>query len=226
MATDNIPIAVQSDETGSKVATRTTTEDAVTKHWERRHIHRGYIQDGGYMTHSGNLTASALGQNNTNGSGAFMYLFNPVSSGKSIYIRRVRMAVGFTAAALTPVNPTPLYVRLNTFTGTVTASALAIAKRRTTDTTAVGIPALTTTGATLGATAISIGSLGFYPNQLTAATVQTSQPTIATYRFNEGEMPVLVGGECLILQQTLAGVTSDTRKVVLEILWREVSTEF
>lgn len=227
MATDNIPIAVQTDETGKKVATRSRTEDAVTKHWERRHIHRGYDQDGAYMAHSGNLTVSASAHSGLTGASGHMFLVNPVGSGKSLFIQQLHMMCGFTAS-LVVANPADISIFTSTFTGTLSASTLTVAKRRTSDTTPVGLTALASTGLTIagGGTLARVGYIGMLPMQLTAATVQTSMPTIATLEFGEGEMPVLEAGGVAMIKQTLAGVASDTRRLVIEIFWREVSTEF
>lgn len=228
MGTDNIPIAVQTDETGSKVATRSRTEDAVTKHWERRHIQRPYDQDGSYVAHSGLLTVAASAQSTATGVPSHMFLVNPIGSGKNLYIQELRMTCGFTNAALVVAIATPLDFFTSTFTGTLSATPLAVAEHRASDAAAVGIPALLSTGLTLAGTPtlVSLGTIGLLPCQLTATIARASKPTIASLVFGEDDMPILEPGVVGMIKQTVSGIASDDRRLILEIFWREVSAEF
>lgn len=170
---------------------------------------------GTYYLHSGNLSivASAHGANV-----GFIYMYNPVASGKIVRIVSLRMESGMTTALATPTAPR-VTIERGTFTGTPSGAVIAVAKGDSTDVSNVLYISLASTGATNG-TPVPIAGKIIDANA--TGTVNTNSTSSNLLNVGEDVRDlVLRAGEYLLVRQADAATASDTRKVTVDMLFEE-----
>jgi len=170
---------------------------------------------GTYYIHSGNLTILASAHGSTAG---FMWVFNPLVSGKIIKIVRLDIIADMTTALATPTAPR-LTVERITSTTNFSGAIIAVAKGDSTDVTNVAYVTLVSTGATITAGAAIAAAI--VPANATG-TVNTN-PEVYNLIGEKSDVKDLVlrAGEGIVIRQADAGTTSDTRKAVINIVIEE-----
>lgn len=218
MATDNIPYPADPGTVGRREATRSTTEDAVTKQWPRVIVEDNRIRTGIYYGSPAIATVQAAAH--AAGAG-FFWIINPVGSSVTVAIRRLRFTCQHGSALATPTSPRILAERF-TFTGTASGASVSVAKRRTSDATAVASIRTANTGMTQTAGNAVVSWLPVAA--LTA--VGAATPVVDEWVPPIDDMCVLAAAEGLRVYQPDAGTTSDTRRIDVDFIWDEWSTEF
>lgn len=168
-------------------------------------------RSGVYVASSGLLSVLASAQGATAG---LFWVINPIGSAKIIAIRRLDVDCVSVAAAAAVTRVT---AERFTFTGTSSGAQVTPCKIDSNHSTAVGLALTASTGLTItaGATAYSFFLMGV----ITAAGV--AEPVITSWEPLEESMIVLRAGEGLVVRQPDAGVASDPRKLVTNIVWEE-----
>lgn len=173
-----------------------------------------HVIAGIYMGHSGSLTVLAAAHAATAG---FMWLLNPLASGRKLAIRRIWLKTS-AVTALVAVTAPRITVERMTFTGTPSGATITPAKHSSADVTPVGSIRTASTGITPAADQPLFS--GIIPAIMTA--VGASMPI--DYKWEpvdpNGEV-ILLPGEGLVFRQADAGTASDTRKLVIDITWVE-----
>ena len=166
-----------------------------------------------FIVHSGALAVTELVDAATDG---FFWLINPVGNTKNVAIRRVvcRTAIRTNLVCLTCPRIT---IERITFTGTSSGAVLTPAKLETEQAAATAIVTTAITGLTPAASATITGFL------TPAAMTAVGPGFVADQAFipNISEEIVLVPGEGIIVRQADAGTASDTRIVIVDIVWEE-----
>lgn len=170
---------------------------------------------GTYYFHSGNLTVLAAAQGATVG---FIYMYNPVASGKIVRIVSLRIESGMTTAIALPTAPR-ITVERGTFTGNPSGAVIAVAKGDSTDVANVLYISAASTGATNGAL-IPIGGKIIDANA--TGTVNTNASSSNILNVGEDVKDIILrSGEYLCIRQADAGTAADTRKAIVDILFEE-----
>lgn len=217
MATDNIPYPADPGTIGRREATRSKTEDAVTKQWPRVIVEDNRTRSGVYYGSPAIITVQA----SAHGAGAgFFWLINPVGSTVVVAVRRMRFASQHGTALATPTSPR-IVAELFTFTGTASGATVTLAKRRTSDAAATASLRTANTGMTQTAGAIICSWLPVAA--LTA--VGTATPAFDEWAPPLEDQCVLGAGEGLRFYQPDAGTASDTRRMDIDFIIDE-SVEF
>lgn len=217
MPTSEIRYPDDTTNTGKREATRTLTEDSVTKHIPRVLVQDNRVRTGIYYLHSGAFLVQASADVAPAGR---MWIFN--AAPPLLSIRRIRFTSQHNSALATPTAPRIVVERI-TFTGTPSGTAITAAKRRASDVAPSTWSARSTNA---GATITSVSPVcAFYPvSALTA--VGTAVPVVDEWEpITSEDMLVLGGGEGLRIYQADAGTASDTRRYHLDIVIDEF-TEF
>ena len=220
MATGSIRNPDDASNTGPREATRTFTEDSVTKHLPRFQIQENRLRNGMWYAHSGAFVVLAA----AHGAGAgYMWLINHVSSGVLVALRRIRCSSQHGSALPTPTSPRVLMERF-TFTGTASGAQITPAKRRSSD-AAQGTWSIRTANTGMTQTAGAV-HMAFFPVAALTA-VGACTPLV-----DEWEPPtpddqiILAAGEGLRIYQADAGTASDTRRLFFDLTIEEIASEF
>lgn len=177
--------------------------------------HQKVTKYGTYYLHSGNLTVLAAAHGATAG---FIYLYNPVASGKIVKIVSLRIESGMTTALAIPTAPR-ITVERGTFTGTPSGAVIPVAKGDSADVSNVLYISLASTGATNG-TPIPIGGKIVDANATGTVNTNASSSNILNVGEDVSDL-ILRAGEYLVIRQADAGTTADTRKAIVDILFEE-----
>jgi len=170
---------------------------------------------GTYYFHSGNLTIVAAAHGATVG---FIYMYNPIASGKIVRIVSCKIESGMTTALATPTAPR-ITVERGTFTGTPSGAVIAVAKCDSTDVANVLYISAASTGAT-NAAPIPIG--GKIVDANATGTVNTNASSVDILKVGEDVRDLTIrAGEYLVIRQADAATASDTRKAIVDILFEE-----
>lgn len=170
---------------------------------------------GTYYFHSGNLAVVAAAHGATVG---FIYMYNPIASGKIVRLVSARIECGMTTALATPTAPR-ITIEKGTFTGTPSGAVIAVAKGDSTDQNNIFYISAASTGATNGAL-IPIG--GKIVDANATGTVNTNSSVSNVLNVGEDVKDIVIrAGEYLCIRQADAGTTSDTRKAIVDILFEE-----
>lgn len=146
------------------------------------------------------------------------WLQNPVGSTIYLAVRAVYFSAT-TTTGLLEISAPVFTVERFTFTGTASGASLTPAKRETGDLTATGIVRTASTGMTITA---GNPAHGF---QVPAALATTSQNVTAQVwpspGTDEDEWLIIQGGEGIVIRQSTAGTTLDTRVINVDLTWEE-----
>jgi hypothetical protein len=166
-----------------------------------------------YIVHSGALAITELADAATDG---YFWLINPLANTKNVAIRRVvcRTAIRTNLVCLTCPRIT---VERLTFTGTSAGAVLTPTKLETSESAATAIVTTAITGLTPTASTAITGFLT--PCAMTAV----GPGFVADQAFipNISEEIILAPGEGVVVRQADAGTASDTRIVVVDVVWEE-----
>jgi hypothetical protein len=168
-----------------------------------------------YMVQSGVHTL--LNATGHTGASGFWYLYNPLASGKRVYVKRVVLRAATTTALITLTAPRIGVTRFS-YTGTITATAIAPAKMESSEATPTALPVtggMGTAVMTAGATCTSF-IIGGAMTAVGAGMIAEQQ-----YNALTGEELILVEGEGLSFNQMDASTGSDTRVCCFTVVWEE-----
>lgn len=166
-----------------------------------------------YFAHSGRLAVLASAHASTAG---FMWLINPVGSGKVAQVRTINISFAPTAASAFISSPR-LTVERVTFTGTASGAAITVGQRNSSD----GAPACSVRTASTGLSLVA-GAVMFStvcPSVMTAV-----GPWVIEEDWNphdSNDYILLRPGEGLVFRQADNGTTSDTRSATIDLIWGE-----
>lgn len=209
-----------SGNTGKKIRTQTRVIGADTVH-EHFFVMSGEDEHlGTYMGHSGNLTIQAAAQNGT--STGFAWFFNPIGSTVKIAVRRINCIMQFGSALSVPTAPRVVASKF-TYTGTPSGAAVALERCDTTYPSAQASLRTAMTGMT-----ITLGNTfgGVLPPMAQGTAGWAATPAVETDIYEAvdwDDMIFLSPGEGVVVWQPDAGTTSDTRKLLVDFRWEEVS---
>jgi len=211
-------IQLPADSTGKKVRTQERTVGANTVQEQYVIVDSPRVRTGGYHAHTGNHTIQAAATNGT--STGFWWFYNPVGSTQLIEIVKVTFSTSETTALANLTSPRVLLSGF-TFTGTPGGAAITPKKVDTTD------PAATAILMTTQVTSVVALTQAMYAHL--AVCVQSGSsggpgvPSAEKYP-DDADLdmrPVLRAGEGIVCYQPDAGVASDTRKLITNLMWKE-----
>lgn len=167
-----------------------------------------------YYYHSGRFTVLASAQNGT--STAILWVFNPNGS-KSVRVRRA--CFQFSPIDTTAFTSAPRVAMARfTYTGTQDGTgAITPAKRKSADSSAVGVVATSASGATVSL--VATGRAFLVGPTLTG--VGVAVPSLQEWAPIEEEMPVLAQNEGVVFYQIDNGTSSDTRIAIVDVVTEE-----
>lgn len=195
---NSTPIVIASDQ--SQIAV-TANEDSDTR-------------QGVYFSTTGTFLVQAAADAATAGRA---WLINPLASGRTVRIRRIRFASQLGSALVAVTSPRIVLQRV-TFTGTASGATVAMAKRRTADATPVSSLRTASTGLTLTAG----DTLYEFLPTASATAVAYSAPSITILDLERLEYIELAPGEGVVIRQPDAGTAADTRRCVMSFVIEEV----
>lgn len=175
----------------------------------------GYEEEriGAYIGHSGLIAALATAHAALMG---FMWLLNPTNSAHRLRVRRIELSS--TSAAVATASTRVTAERMS-FTGTHQGALLPIARVDNAMPAPLGILTTSTTGITPVAGAPLYG----FQLAVVVTAVGTLVPNLLEYEpQNQGGYPILAPGEGVVLRQADAGVTSDPRRLTINLAWEEL----
>lgn len=215
MATSHQPFPSDPAVVGQRHATRTRTEDAVTKHFPRVLPEDNRVRSGVFACQTGIHVVQAAAQAATAG---FWWLINPVGSTVLVALRRVEFMTQIGTVLNTPTSPRIQLERV-TFTGTPTGAQVTPARVRTADGANTATLRTASTGLTLTAGA---AIYAFMPvaSQTAGSGIPPGQ---GDWNPDNNGMIILAAGEGIVCRQPDAGTASDTRRFVTNIAWEEFS---
>lgn len=170
---------------------------------------------GTYYLHSGNLTVVATAHAATVG---FIYMYNPVASGKIVRCVLAKVISSMTTALATPTAPR-ITLERGTFTGTPSGAVIPVAKGDSVDVSNVLYISLASTGATNG-TPIPIGGKLVDANATITGNTPSTESILLPVAEDISDL-VLRAGEYLLVRQADNGTTSDTRKATFDMIFEE-----
>jgi hypothetical protein len=207
-----------SGNTGKKVRTQSRTVSGQTVH--EHFFVKGYEREilGNFRLSFPQQTAQAAAQNGTSSGFAWLHVPSAISN-KWARIRRIVTSSQHSSALATPTAPRVVFARM-TFTGTASGASLSPVKLRSDYPSAV----LDIRTAVTGLTVSLVGNLGHaaFCQAVTAVGAQASPTTDVLWVDEEDDFWVFKPGEGLVIYQDVAGTTSDTRKMNLDIAWDEI----
>ena len=215
---DKIILPLDTGNTGKKVRTQTRVVGADTVH-EHVYVPTRQAQVlGVYRLGMAQQTVLATAQNGT--STAFLWMHVPTAiSGKKVRIRKIRMESASGTLLATPSAPRVAVSRF-TFTGAASGAQITGLKNDSSYPTHVVDLRTAATGLTVSLVGV-IGVLGI-AQALTAVGAMAPASIEFIDADNEDEWIVLVPGEGIVLWQDVAGTTSDTRKLNINLIWDEI----
>ena len=148
----------------------------------------------------------------------FIYLYNPIASGKIVRIVSCTLITGMTTALATPTAPR-VTLEKGTFTGTPSGAVIAVAKGDSVDVANVLYISLASTGAVNG-TPIPISGKIVDANATGTVNTNSSESDLLPVGEDITDL-ILRAGEYLLVRQADAGTTSDTRKAMLNMIFEE-----
>lgn len=215
-----ITLPLDTGNSGSKIRTQTRSVSGNTVHehfyvptTEYQFVSKGFFS-------SAQQTVLAAAQNGT--TTGFFWLWNPVASTITVAIRSITADANAGSALATPTAPV---ISFNKFTATGTASGgtATIVKWSSSATTLQASVLTAMTGLTISL----VGDVGSFsiPSALTAVGAFYAQKQVrqkSPLGFQRGNDLELGPGEGLVVYQSTAGTTSDTRKFTVAFEWIEV----
>ena len=217
-------VQVAPDSTGAKLHTISKTVGANTVHNQVVHTASPRTRVGFYFGSSGLITLAAAADAATAGK---LWLYNPVGSTTAISLKRAKVSTqgGGALAATTPIMIT---AERMTATGTLTATPITVAQRvRTTiqgetldPATPVAKLITATTGLTPAAGAVARSFLSVVSMSATATGTYSGPGVEVWDPDEEGSEIILAAGEGVVFRQS-AGVTSETRRLTIDLAWEE-----
>ncbi len=196
-------IVLPADGSGPNVATRTFTEDALTKHLMRCEPDNNRLYSGLYSTFFDTITAVSTTADTATGGRA--WLLNPVGSSVLVAISLLRVVSYRVLSNVRATGPLFTLERM-TFTGVSTATPVADAEKRETQAASVALPVTATTGITPAAGAVVAS---FFPLMQMSVASQTPGRYSLNVPLDEVEQLVLGAGEGVVLRQSEAGAATD-----------------
>src|SRR3990170_1901874 len=170
---------------------------------------------GTYYFHSGNLAVVAAAHGATVG---YLYMYNPVASGKIVRIARLKIISGMVTALATPTAPR-ITVERGTFTGTPSGAQILSAKVDSLDAANVFYISAASTGATNG-TPIAMGGKIVDANATGTVNTNTSEANVSPAGEDVRDITIRAG-EYFLIRKADAGTTSDTRKAIVDMIYEE-----
>lgn len=170
---------------------------------------------GTYFFHSGNLAVIAAAHGATVG---FIYMYNPIASGKIVRIVSAKIESGMTTALAMPTAPR-ITIERGTFTGTPSGAVIAVAKCDSIDVANVFYISAASTGATNGT---PIPMAGKIVDANATGTVNTNATSSMLFQVGEDVKDIVIrAGEYIVIRQADAATAADTRKAIVDILFEE-----
>lgn len=169
---------------------------------------------GGYNYTSGVFLITAAADAATGGKN---WLINPVGSGVTVRVRKIRFSSQLGSALVAVTSPRFNIERV-TFTGTASGASVAPAKRKSSD--AANASSLRTASTGLTLTAGNVVSV-FLP-VASATAVAYNTPSVVDIEYADDEFIYLDAGEGLVCRQADAGTASDTRRCVIHYVVDEI----
>lgn len=170
---------------------------------------------GTYYFHSGNLAIVAAAHGATVG---FLYMYNPIGSGKNIRIVSLKIISGMVTALATPTAPR-VTVERGTFTGTPSGAQIASSKVDSADAANIFWITAASTGATNG-TPTPMGGKIVDANATGTVNTNTSESVVIPSGEDVRDI-IIKPGEYLLVRQADAGTASDTRKATVDMIYEE-----
>ena len=215
----NVRLPDDAGNTGKRVRTQTRVVGADTVHEHYFVPASPYDRVGSFYVGSTQFSVQAAAQNAT--STGFLWMALPAGSTADAIIRS--WSVEYTTSAVTamPTGPVVSIARF-TFTGTASGASLTAAKARSSETAnqLIARTAMTGMTVTLGAQASSSS----VPAILTGVGIYGMKDWLIQEGTDQETNDLrIVPGEGLVLYQTVAGTTADTRRFTCDIKWDEVA---
>jgi hypothetical protein len=209
-----------SGNTGKKVRTQTKVISGNTVHEHFFVPSPGMTITGHYFFSSTQQTVSASAQNGT--STGFFWLQNPAASTVTAILRRVCADSNAGSALATPTAPMLSFSKF-TFTGTASGASVT----PVVNATGTSANQMIIRTAVTGMTVTLVGDIGNYaiPSAETAVGLFYAQKEIIPFNpfaWARGISLEFAPGEGLVIWQSTAGTTSDTRKFGIQIEWDEI----
>jgi len=204
-----------SGNTGKKMRTQTRVVGGNTAH-EHFYVQapkRDYV--GSYFATSGVLTVQAGAQAfNTAG---FLWLHNPVGSAIEVAITRLQVITQLSTALVAVTTPR-LQFSVCTISGTASGASITAQKKDTSHLSPVGSLRTAITGLTCTA---EKPWLATFPVASATAVAYSAPGFWEWHEDDEDEYVILDAGMCLYFYQPDAGTASDTRKITVNMEWKE-----
>lgn len=217
MATDRFIMPPDPSPAGRNEATRSRTEDSVTKHWSRIIVEDNRVRTGFYNAHTGAHVVSAASQALPAG---FWWLFNPVASTVLVAFKGIHWMSQMGSVLVSQTSPR-LVVQKFTSTTDPTGAVILPVKSRTSHANNVA----TVRSANTGLTFTQIGALYSFLPVASATAVGFAPADESDWMPPPEGQPILAAGEGLMLYQPDVGVSGDTRRFTTNVMWEEF-TEF
>lgn len=214
-----IQLPDDSGNSGKKIQTQSESVGGNTVH-SHYYVSRRSAKVGGIYRAAlaqGTITATAMNGTST----GFLWVHIPTAvTTIAARIRRLWVTTQHSSALATPTAPRIVATRF-TFTGTASGAQVTPDKVDTT----FGAASLDLRTAVTGLTPSLVSALASAAVVGAVTAVGAYAPldvNLVDPASDEDEWPVLRGGEGYVLYQDVAGTTSDTRKVNINILWDEI----
>lgn len=212
-----IQLPLDTGNTGKKVRsqTRVVGADTVHEHYFVRVSPRSSL--GIYKASSGVVTVPIAANNGT--TTGWVWLINPIGSGRIMGVRRIAIQNQFAALAVDLV-PGDLRTQLFTFTGTASGTAVTVAKADSAMAAASGSLRLAMTGLTI--TLGGVAQSDFLQTMdLATGGAGHWNPMLSDWEPDEesGEI-ILRPGEGLVVYNALA-LTTANRRAIVNVSWEE-----
>jgi hypothetical protein len=150
----------------------------------------------------------------------FLYLINPAASTVNVSLDRTTLKQNFSTTLAVDLIAPLIQINRITFTGTLSASAITPAKRKTGDAANQGLMSLAMTGLTVTLGAAVYTFIGQTMDLVTGGAGHWSAQTDEWNPQSDDDELVLVPGEGLVWWSTLA-VTTANRKLIINGAWKE-----
>jgi hypothetical protein len=150
----------------------------------------------------------------------FMFLINPLTSTVKLAVDRITLKHNFSTTLAVDLIAPLININRISFTGTLSATVTAPAKRKTADAAAQGLIATASTGLTVTNVAAVWGCVGNTMDLLTGGGGHWSAQTDEWNPRDEDDELVLTAGEGIVVWSTFA-VTTANRKLLINGAWFE-----
>lgn len=226
-ANDKITLPTETGNTGTKLAVVTRTQGADTVAINRMVPTREAVVKGVYRCATAVTTMAVAAQNGT--STALFWFTNPAASGRTVRLRRISLQYNFIGVTTLTTLPRMLLARV-TWTGTPSGAQLAAVNVDASSVVAsIADIRTASTGMTVSLTANTQLVSDLVPIAQVAGTaaVFETTPTIRSEMIDaesaEDEWIVIPPGQGVVLYQADAGgATTETRRVLANLVWDEI----